>query len=124
MARARRRRAGQLVRRLLGHPSFVIGAVILAVFIFVAVFAPLLAPYDPNKSNYRFVLMPPSAEFWFGTDGYGRDILSRVIYGTRVSLRIGAHGGDRHRRLRDDPRHAGELRTLARRPASCAGSTG
>jgi peptide/nickel transport system permease protein len=89
MARARRRRAGQLVRRLLSHPSFVIGAVILAVFIFVALFAPLLAPYDPNKSNYRFVMMPPSAEFWFGTDSFGRDILSRVLYGARVSLTIG-----------------------------------
>jgi peptide/nickel transport system permease protein len=90
MARARRRRAVQLLRRLVGHPSFLIGALILVVFVAVAVLAPLIAPYDPNKNNYRYVLMPPSAQFWFGTDAYGRDILSRVLYGTRVSLLISA----------------------------------
>lgn len=90
MARARRRRALQLLRRLVGHPSFLVGALILALFVAVAVLAPLIAPYDPNKNNYRYVLMPPSAQFWFGTDAYGRDILSRVLYGTRVSLLISA----------------------------------
>jgi len=89
MARARRRRAWLLTKRLFAHRSFLIGAVILAVFVGVALFAPLIAPYDPNKNNYRFILMGPSAEFWFGTDSYGRDVLSRVIYGTRVSLFIG-----------------------------------
>lgn len=88
MARARRRRTTQFAMRLLRHPSFVIGAFILLVFVLVAVFAPMIAPYDPNKNNYRFVLMPPSAEFLFGTDGFGRDIFSRVIYGARVSLYI------------------------------------
>lgn len=90
MARARRRRTVQLLRRLVGHPSFLIGALILVVFVAVAVLAPLIAPYDPNKNNYRYVLMPPSGQFWFGTDAYGRDILSRVLYGTRVSLLISA----------------------------------
>ena len=89
MARARRRRARQFARRLLAHRSFFIGATILAVFVVVAVFAPLIAPYDPNENNYRDVLAAPSAQFWFGTDGFGRDILSRVIYGTRLSLTIG-----------------------------------
>lgn len=89
MARARRRRTLQLARRLFGHPSFLIGAIILAVFVFVALFAPFIAPYDPNKSNYRDVLAGPSAEFWFGTDSFGRDLLSRVLYGMRVSLLIG-----------------------------------
>ncbi|MBX3529585.1 MAG: ABC transporter permease [Rhizobiaceae bacterium] len=88
MARARRRRTTQFVVRLLRHPSFAIGAAILLVFVVVAVFAPLIAPYDPNKNSYRFVLYPPSAEFLFGTDSFGRDILSRVIYGARVSLYI------------------------------------
>jgi peptide/nickel transport system permease protein len=88
MARARRKRTLQLVRRLFAHPSFLIGVVILVLFVFVALFAPLIAPYDPNKNNYRFVLYPPSAQFWFGTDGYGRDILSRVLHGARVSLTI------------------------------------
>lgn len=89
MARARRRRLWQLVGRLLGHRSFLIGFIILVFFALVAAFADVIAPYLPNKNNYRDVLMPPSAAFWFGTDGFGRDIASRVIYGTRVSLGIG-----------------------------------
>lgn len=89
MARARRRRAIRFAGRLARHPSFAIGATILAVFVAISVFAPLIAPYDPNRNNFRFILMPPSAEFWFGTDGFGRDIFSRVLYGSRVSLVIG-----------------------------------
>ena len=89
MRRARRKRSLKFLRELVLHPSFAIGATILLVFTLIAVFAPLIAPYDPNKNNYRDVLMGPSAQFWFGTDGFGRDILSRVIYGTRVSLMIG-----------------------------------
>jgi peptide/nickel transport system permease protein len=89
MRRARRRRAGKFVRELLGHRSFLIGATILLVFVLIAALAPWIAPYDPNKNNYRDVLMPPSSQFWFGTDGFGRDILSRVMYGARVSLMIG-----------------------------------
>lgn len=89
MRQARRNRTLHFVRELASHPSFTIGAVILVTLTLIAVFAPLIAPYDPNKNNYRDVLMPPSAQFWFGTDGFGRDILSRVIYGTRVSLTIG-----------------------------------
>ncbi len=89
IARARRRRRTDFLRRLVQHRSFLIGAVILALFILVAVFAPFLAPYGPTEINYRAILAPPNATNWFGTDGYGRDIASRVIYGTRVSLRIG-----------------------------------
>ncbi len=89
MASARRRRTLKFVRELADHPSFLIGATILAILTLIAVLAPWIAPYDPNKNNYRDVLMGPSSQFWFGTDGYGRDILSRVIYGLRVSLMIG-----------------------------------
>ena len=89
MARARRRRRSQFLRRLFGHPSFVIGLAVFAIFVLVAVFADLLAPYSPTKTNYRAVLAGPSASHWLGTDGFGRDILSRMIYGTRVSLSIG-----------------------------------
>ncbi|MCO5073156.1 MAG: ABC transporter permease [Rhizobiaceae bacterium] len=89
MAAARRRRWRQLAGRLLGHRSFLFGLVILAIFTFVAVFADFLAPYAPDKSDYRSILMPPAAGHWFGTDAFGRDIASRIIYGTRVSLRIG-----------------------------------
>jgi peptide/nickel transport system permease protein len=89
MARARRRRAWDLTKRLFAHRSFTIGIVILTIYIGVALLAPWIAPYDPNKNNYRFILIGPSAEFWFGTDSFGRDVLSRVIHGTRVSLVIG-----------------------------------
>jgi peptide/nickel transport system permease protein len=89
MARARRRRLRQFAARLLGHPSFAIGLAILCIFMLVALLAPLLAPYDPNKSDYQSILMPPTAGHWLGTDSFGRDILSRIIYGTQVSLRIG-----------------------------------
>jgi peptide/nickel transport system permease protein len=63
-------------------------AIILGLFI-VAIFAPLIAPYDPLKQNFRVALQPPSPAHPFGTDDVGRDILSRVIYGTRISLRVG-----------------------------------
>jgi len=89
MRRARRRRMLIFVRELAIHPSFLIGATILFVLTAIALLAPWVAPYDPNKSNYSDILMGPSERFWFGTDGFGRDILSRVIYGLRVSLTIG-----------------------------------
>lgn len=88
-AAARRRRRIEFVKRLYGHRSFLIGSVILALFALTAIFAGFLAPYGPTDINYRFILTPPSAEHWLGTDGFGRDVLSRIVYGTRVSLRIG-----------------------------------
>jgi peptide/nickel transport system permease protein len=66
-----------------------IGLVLLALIVFVAVFAPWLAPYDPLEQNIVVRLEPPSAEFWLGTDSYGRDVLSRLIYGARISLFVG-----------------------------------
>lgn len=66
-----------------------IGIALLAAIVLMAVFAPLLAPVDPIKQNIIHRLEPPSAEFLLGTDSYGRDVLSRIIYGARVSLLIG-----------------------------------
>lgn len=66
-----------------------IGLVLLALIILVAIFAPWLAPYDPLEQNIVVRLEPPSAEFWLGTDSYGRDVLSRLIYGARISLFVG-----------------------------------
>lgn len=66
---------------------FCLAVVILLVL--VAIFAPLLAPYDPDAQELTNMLQPPSAEHLLGTDEYGRDILSRVIYGCRVSLSVG-----------------------------------
>lgn len=87
--RARARARVAFLRRLIRHPSFAIGGALFACIVALAVFADLIAPYEPNKNNFRALLMPPSAAHWFGTDGFGRDILSRVIHGTRVSLQIG-----------------------------------
>lgn len=62
---------------------------VVVLLVLVAIFAPLLAPYDPDAQELTNMLKPPSAEHLLGTDEYGRDILSRVIYGCRVSLSVG-----------------------------------
>jgi len=74
--------------KLRRRPGALIGACILLIFIAVAILAPVIAPMDPLEisSNRRAA---PSAEHWLGTDELGRDVLSRLIYGTRVSLRVG-----------------------------------
>jgi len=64
------------------------GAIVVLCFALVAIFAPLLAPYDPVRSNVRNRLQPPSQEYLLGTDSLGRDMLSRVIHGSRISLLI------------------------------------
>ena len=66
-----------------------IGIGLLIVIVFTAVFAPWLAPHDPFQQNIVSRFEPPSAEYWLGTDSYGRDVLSRLIYGSRVSLLVG-----------------------------------
>lgn len=66
-----------------------IGIGLLALIVLVAVLAPWLAPHDPLEQNIAYRLEPPSAEFWLGTDSFGRDVLSRLIYGARVSLVVG-----------------------------------
>ncbi|MGN1400065.1 MAG: nickel transporter permease [Bacillus sp. (in: firmicutes)] len=66
-----------------------IGACIVLFFILVAIFAPLIAPYEMNTQNMKNRLLPPSADHWFGTDDFGRDIFSRVVYGARISLWVG-----------------------------------
>ena len=72
----------QLRRSRLALP----GLAIVLVFVVCGAFAPLIAPYDPYQNDLMNVLMPPSAEHWFGTDELGRDLLSRVIHGARISL--------------------------------------
>ena len=74
---------------LMRNPSAVAGGLIVLLMALMALLAPLLAPYEPNVVNLAERLLPPSAAHWFGTDEMGRDILSRVIYGARVSLIIG-----------------------------------
>lgn len=66
-----------------------VSAGIILIFILVAVFAPLVAPYDPNAQTLADRLQGPSAKYWLGTDEFGRDVLSRMIYGSRISLLVG-----------------------------------
>lgn len=73
---------GKFLRNGLG----VIGAVIILGLIVVAIFAPLIAPFDPNAQDYNKILMSPNGEHLFGTDDLGRDIFSRVVYGARISI--------------------------------------
>ena len=76
-------------RRLVRRKSAVMGLAILVLFVGVAVFAPLIAPYDPTQQSWTAIRKPPSQQHWFGTDESGRDLLSRVIYGARASLLAG-----------------------------------
>jgi peptide/nickel transport system permease protein len=80
---------GDAWRRFLRTPSAVIGLVMVSIFVLVAIFAPLIAPYDPHDSNLSESLAPPSAAHPLGQDLQGRDELSRIIYGARNSLQIG-----------------------------------
>jgi peptide/nickel transport system permease protein len=80
---------GSELRRLLHEPSALIGGAIVLFFIVLAVFASWLAPYDPNTPDWMAVRAAPSAAHWFGTDDLGRDVLSRVVFGTQASLAAG-----------------------------------
>jgi peptide/nickel transport system permease protein len=78
---------GSWLRR---HPTVLLGLVILSAMVLIAIFAPLIAPYDPTDLDPLARLQPPSAEHWFGTDHLGRDVFSRTVHGGRVSLIVGA----------------------------------
>ena len=77
---------GQELRKNL---AATIAAVVVGLYVLMAVFAPALAPYPPNETALAERLQPPGAEHWLGTDGLGRDILSRCLYGARVSILVG-----------------------------------
>ena len=89
MAEMKRQRPGRLVwKRLSKSKTAMAGLVIITAIIFMAIFADVIAPYAYDKPDYDAIFEYPSAEHWMGTDDLGRDIFSRVIYGTRVSLVI------------------------------------
>ncbi|MBB4303547.1 peptide/nickel transport system permease protein [Rhodobium orientis] len=77
------------LQQVLSQPSAVIGGSIVVFFVLVAIFAPLLSPFDPNASDWLAIRQAPSAVHWFGTDDLGRDILSRILFGARASLLAG-----------------------------------
>ncbi len=66
-----------------------VGLVLLVIILLVAVLAPVIAPYNPVEQNIIQRLQPPSSQFWLGTDYYGRDVLSRIVWGSRISFVIG-----------------------------------
>src|SRR5262249_47605486 len=71
------------------HPLGAVGAAIMAIFVFAAIFAGFLTPFDPVSTSPPLSLAPPSAAHIFGADFMGRDIYSRIIYGARISLAVG-----------------------------------
>lgn len=80
---------GDALRRMFKNPLTIIGALLVALALFCAIFAPFIAPYSATKGDLKnFYIKPPSVEHPFGTDDLGRDILSRVIYGSQISVKI------------------------------------
>ena len=76
-------------RRILDNKLVLIGSSVILALILIAIFAPFFAPYDPVEQNLIERLQSPSSKHIFGTDDLGRDVLSRMIYGTRVSMSVG-----------------------------------
>jgi peptide/nickel transport system permease protein len=76
-------------RQLRRNPTAMAGGLIVLLFIAIAIAAPLLAPYEPNVSSWLTVRKPPTAAHWMGTDDVGRDVMSRLIHGSRASLSAG-----------------------------------
>jgi len=81
--------AAQTIKAFNTNKTSWIGLAVFLIVIALAIFAPALAPFDPTDQNILEKLRPPSAEHWLGTDSFGRDTLSRLLYGARISLVIG-----------------------------------
>jgi peptide/nickel transport system permease protein len=78
-----------ILKRLARSKSALLGMIIIVLVILCAILAPVISPYDPIKQSFIKQLRPPSAEFLLGTDEFGRDILSRLLYGSRIALLVG-----------------------------------
>src|SRR5215207_9729438 len=74
--------------RVRGNELAIAGALIVLLLVFTAVLAPVVAPYDPVKLSLTQRLRPPSTQYFFGTDEFGRDIFSRVLFGAQISLQV------------------------------------
>jgi len=81
--------ARHALRRIARSRSAIVGSVLLAVIAVASILAPVIGPYDPIKTNQRTPLEPPSSAHLMGTDRFGRDILTRVLWGGRISLLVG-----------------------------------
>jgi len=84
-----RRPLAEFWRRFLRQKVALVALAFLGLLILAATFAPWVAPYDPSAPDYMNVLQGPSSQHWAGTDTYGRDIFSRIIWGSRISLAVG-----------------------------------
>jgi len=76
------------LRRMRRSPAAIVGVAIVGFFVLIAIFAPFLAPYDPTRGNLADSYLPPSPDHWFGTNVQGQDVLSRIIFGSRLTLGI------------------------------------
>ncbi|KQN51845.1 glutathione ABC transporter permease [Serratia sp. Leaf50] len=77
------------IQSFVRHPMAIISSIFIFFLLLVAIFAPWIAPYDPQVPDWMALGAGPSAAHWFGTDDLGRDVLSRIIYGARISLYVG-----------------------------------
>ncbi|MGE5675634.1 MAG: ABC transporter permease [Mycobacterium leprae] len=82
--------SNKTLRRLMKHKGAVVGSVLLLLMMAIALLAPVIAPYPPNDADFTASLQAPGPQHLLGTDEHGRDLLSRLIYGTRLSLAVGA----------------------------------
>lgn len=76
-------------RQFIRHPTGMFGAVIVAILILTAIFGPILAATDPRAMDFTAQFAPPSIQHLMGTDNFGRDVFTRIVYGARVSLQVG-----------------------------------
>ncbi|MFD1526517.1 ABC transporter permease, partial [Halolamina salina] len=83
----------RFLRAFLTNRKGLLGTLLLGTIVFISVAAPLIAPYDPEAYGVGKALAPPSVEHLFGTDDLGRDVLSRFLYGGRISLLVGVTSG-------------------------------
>ncbi len=91
-ARATRRgkvNMNNLLKKALANPLSKAGFIIIVLVFLLAMLAPIIAPYDPDDINVKVILIAPTWQHWMGTDGLGRDVLSRMLYGGRISLLVG-----------------------------------
>jgi peptide/nickel transport system permease protein len=78
-----------ILKKVLTNPLSKAGFIIILGVFLLAILAPIIAPYDPGDINVKAILLAPSFEHWMGTDGLGRDVLTRMLYGGRISLLVG-----------------------------------
>ncbi len=89
MGRPSRQTGGDVMKLVWQNPLTLIGFIIITSILLLAAIAPLIAPYDPNAINVKAILLAPSQLHLMGTDGLGRDVFSRMLYGARISLMVG-----------------------------------